>query len=326
MWQDVPGKDEARLLFAQQTAQLLVRIAGVMQAYTDLTPRFSEDGVVNVWLTEKGEPGGESLDQQIYLYNIGTPRSAAEWVRELAHEYGHQTLPPVGGYDQPEWGASGLLGEQLLLRWLTLNPDAAAEESHPWVRTLDPIDVSTTRINPLIRQFANLGPNAPQWRGTDAAAMDGYLGMALYLEQARGSRYLALVLNKWMTSPTFAGTNGFLQSVSDLEEHVQSIDHPVVLLRLGELPRDIPYYVYLSKGSWNGELQGQDLAPTKVKCTLDGKALPLDAQGKFSAGDLTTGWHTFRVNVVADVADPELTALKLSKQAIADVVVPQAAP
>ncbi len=136
MWQNVRGQTENRARFARQCAQLLLHLYGLLRAYTDLTPRFAVDGAMNVWLAEKGEAGGEAFSENIYLQDIGAHRAPGEWVRELAHEFGHETLPPVGGYVKPEWASNGILGERLFMRWLLLN--AARTKPNPgsrhWIR------------------------------------------------------------------------------------------------------------------------------------------------------------------------------------------------
>ena len=312
-WQDVPGKEEERAQFAQQVGRVLLQVAGTMRAYTGLNPQFSDDGAVNVWLAENGDPGGEALNENIYLYDIGALRTkgGVEWVRELAHEYSHQTLPPVGGYTQPEWGSNGYLGERLLLHWLMLNPDAAID-TQPWIREIDPGEVNARRVYPDIQKFAALGPEAPQLRAADAEAMDDFIGMALYIEQTQGGHFLGRVLRD-MKTPSFAGTNGFLESVENDEIYLQTFDPPIAVFRLEDLPLDLPYWVFLRDGAWKGELQGENFLPETVKLTVDNKDVPLDVQGHFTLTKLSLGWHVFRVTPIGNASSPELTLLKMTR-------------
>lgn len=313
MWQDVPGDAAAdRAQLAQRTAQLMVRLSNLLAAYTDLTPRFTEDGVVNIWMAERGEAGAETSNGNIYVYSVSTPRRPFEWVRQLTHEFGHLTIPVVGGYTQPEWGANGRLGERLIMRWLAQN--ISADETHPWLRALTADEAIEKRVNTLIRQFAELGPEAAQLRGTDAAAMDDFVGMALYLEQVRGSRYLTSLLEKWMTMPAYTGTNGFLESVENLESYLQSIDPATVLLRVRDLPTDMRYYVFLRDGQWTGELQGQDLQTAQLKVVFDGQSAPLDLRGAFTMKDVKLGWHSLQVIPVRGAQPPQVTMIKMIRR------------
>ncbi|HEX2952187.1 MAG TPA: hypothetical protein VHV83_21850 [Armatimonadota bacterium] len=310
MWQDVPGKEDVRLMLAQQTAQLLLRLYGTVDAYTGLASRFSDKGVVNVWLTEKGNPGAEASSENLYVYNVGTPRVGMEWVRELAHEYGHLVLPPVGGYKSPEWSANGSLGENLFMRWLVLNRDFTSDP-HPWVRAIEGEALQEQRIFPLITKYANAGPQATVLRGTDKEAMDTFVGMGLYLEALRSGRYLAGVLND-MRTPSYAGTNGFLQTLENLD--IYSQEYPTVLLHTSDLPQDIPYQVFLRTGTWDGELRGNDLQPGKLKLMVDGAPVPVDVQGKFTLTELPAGWHVIRVLPVGNAQIPDLTLIKLTRE------------
>lgn len=305
IWQDAPGQQDHRLRLARNCAMLLLRLSCFLQAYTDLTPRFTDDGAINVWLTEKGEPGGETYDDSIYFYSAGVPRTPTEWVRQLAHEYGHEVLPPVGGYTKPEWGANGYLAERLFMRWLLLNRDPKAE-SHPWVRAMDEQEINTARIDQVIRHFAANGPDSQVMTGTDKAAMDGFIGMACYLEMSRGSRYLATLL-KGLSTPTYDGPQGFLDTLASQESYYQDPENTVVSLRLADLPKDIPLWVYLREGAWKGELTGG--APGKVE--VDGKEVMAN-DATFITPVLEKGWHRISLTTANEASIPE--SLKLVRQ------------
>lgn len=60
----------------------------------------------------------------IVFYKTAQPRSEAEWLRELAHEYGHVALPPFNGFRPPlEPYGNGALGETLSMMWVASAPD-----------------------------------------------------------------------------------------------------------------------------------------------------------------------------------------------------------
>ena len=72
------------------------------------------------------------------------------------------------------------------------------------VTVLDPAELQNKCIDDLLRQFAQLGPASPALKAKDQPAMDGFVGMAVYLEETQGPRALALLLNS-ITSPSFDG-------------------------------------------------------------------------------------------------------------------------
>ncbi len=314
MWQDVPGRSAARRQLARNTAELLLRLSGLVRAYTGYGPRFASNGVMNVWLAEKGQAGGEALDDNIYLQEVGTPRSDAEWVRELAHEYGHSTLPVVGGYTRPEWGANGRLGERLFLRWLLENP--SQPENHPWLRALNAGELKETRVDAPIKLFANLGPDAPKMRDTDSTAMDAFVGMALYLEQTQGSDALRYMLSG-LKSPQYGSGDrdgGFREMAEVWQTFQQSTTQPFIILRANDLPANIPYWVYLTAGTWQIELDARDDAPMQVKVEADGVACKANAPDSYTTQPfLKPGWHRIRISPEGIIM-PSLTTVKLVKQ------------
>jgi len=315
IWQQAPGNEEARLALARQTARLLLRLAGTVSAYGGLAPRATDHGIVNVWLTEQHEAGAETMNENLYLYAVGVPRSAAEWIREITHEYGHQTLPPLAGFTQPEAVANGRLGERLFMHWLILN--SGVGEIEPWLQALDGKAFHARFYYPLITHFAAIGENAVELLGTDAKAMDACIGMALYLESTRGSHYLTTALTD-MRTPAFSGPNGFRQSVEDLEMYLQSFDNPVVTLRARDDLPGMTYRVYLRDGNWLGEVQGRDLPRTQFDVLVDNVARIPDGYARFEVKKMARGWHTIAITPVEGFPTPTISAIKLVWQGVAD--------
>lgn len=153
-------------------------------------------GIIDFYLCFGGEAGGEQLfDEEvengiarkvntIYIYQIQSFQDPVEMAREVAHEYGHATLPPVGGFETPEEWGNGYLGEKLYLRWIrdemrakTFTPaDAMGAELaglDAWVKK---------NVDPLWTAAAANGPNMALLAGKGQNAMDAYLGLALYAE------------------------------------------------------------------------------------------------------------------------------------------------
>lgn len=313
MWQTVPDLEAERLGLAQHVTRTLLQLQDMARSYMGYAPRFTADGVVNVWLAEEGEAGGEAYNENIYLEQVGVARPAAEWLREVAHEFGHQVFPAVGGYADPEWGANGRMGERIFLRWLAAN--RGMDDEHPWLRQTDFVAVKRDRVDALIRRFAANGPQHPITNGVNAEGMDAFVGMALYLESVRGDQVLATILST-LGTPAFGGPKGFLQSVEDQETYLQSSERPSVLLRMRDLPDNLPLWVFLRDGKWRGTLTTFKEADmpmlNSLKVELDGTALKNDGRGGFTTPALAYGWHRITFSFTGDA--PALSDVRLVRQ------------
>lgn len=147
---------------------------------------------IDLWLTERGEPGARAVGRDVYLYATNTPRPPEEWWRELAHEYGHVALPGIGGFtDTDDPWADGELGELLFTKWLAAGK---SPERLPWsVEAAEKIAAARRQV--LIAGAA--GPvDTTRLNGTDEKAKDYFLGLALRVEAAAGPRFLGEALAK----------------------------------------------------------------------------------------------------------------------------------
>lgn len=164
--------------------------------------------VVTVYLVKGGKPGGEQkvtsaleggkqvARNSIFLYDHANLTDPMELCRELAHEYGHATLPNVGGFDRPEYWANGYLGERLFLRWL-----AADLESKRITKNMAfDIDLPALRswlaknVDPLGRSVLTGGFDASGLGGKDEAACDCFLALFLAADSLYGSRVVGRAL------------------------------------------------------------------------------------------------------------------------------------
>lgn len=168
--------------------------------------------LVDVYLCETGEAGGEQLfgldpDSRkdvnaIFIYDLKSFTDPLEMAREVAHEYGHATLPPVGGYKEGESWINGDLGEMVYLRALRDEMkagrlvgedvmDVALSDLGKWV---------STEVDPLVTKAALASP------GTQLA-LPTFLGRGAYLGLAAYSQTL-LPAKVWRRSLTlFASTH-----------------------------------------------------------------------------------------------------------------------
>ncbi|MFB3883046.1 MAG: hypothetical protein ACE149_17400 [Armatimonadota bacterium] len=167
---------------------------------------------VDVWVTNKGEAGARAQGRSVYLYAAKTERSPGEWLRELAHEYGHVSFPGIGGFTETSdpW-ADGELAELLFAKWLA----TSAPEWMPWSVADWEREAGGERarlIEPWRDEGQDRGPAEREKRLTGAGEEQkrAFLGLALRVEETKGARYLGEVLGKCRrgTAVQFVGALG----------------------------------------------------------------------------------------------------------------------
>jgi hypothetical protein len=109
----------------------------------------------HLWLCRQGTAGGEEWRGNLYLYETPRQRGAGEWVREVAHEFGHIAIAGTRHYTDPEPMGNGYLGEKLLPLWLW-----DAGNAHLWEGELSLAEYVRSRVFPAAAVFLNAGPAA----------------------------------------------------------------------------------------------------------------------------------------------------------------------
>lgn len=173
-------------LLADRMARLL---ALAHHTLVEKTGREAANGLepFDVWLCTGGGAGGEQWRSNLYLYNTETPRSSIEWLREVVHEYSHLALPPIGGYDAPEYWANGYLGERLLVRWFLRQKDGPAEVNALWGDFSGASNFERLLIVPPLVLYKKVGPS-PKWLARkDEPGMRYLIGQALTFDDKYGS-------------------------------------------------------------------------------------------------------------------------------------------
>lgn len=202
-----PGQHNARLFctvhYPMTTdAPLAIRVARLLslahQTLTQRTGEEAENGTVpfDVWLCRGGQSGGEQWKTNLYLYDIDTPRSSIEWVREVVHEYSHLALPAIGGYDAPEYWANGYLGERLIVRWLMRLPDGPARVEAAWGDFSGAPNFARLLLAPALAQYKKIGPNRVWLARKDEAGMRYMIGQALTFDDKYGAKRLGDALSR----------------------------------------------------------------------------------------------------------------------------------
>ncbi len=207
----------------------------------DHSSRYNQN-TIDVYVCWGGKAGGEQLfdlEKQtnavpykvntMYFYDLPSFTEPVEMAREVAHEYGHATLPAIGGFKQPEDWANGYLGEKLYLGYLRDGmaagryvPDDAMgvtkEQLDTWIKT---------NVEPLALKAATMGPDLALLKQTSKEAMDSYIGLALYAATT-------------FTDPVFARSI-ILTGSNDAKDYPQAI--ATAFEEPGTLTLKIPSYL-----------------------------------------------------------------------------------
>jgi hypothetical protein len=238
-------------------ARMLMRLWDFNTQWLRIDHQPTSRMLVDVYVGWGGQPGGEHLfteEQEggrwhkanvIYIYAMDSFREPVEMAREVAHEYGHATLPAVGGFTEPEHWANGYLGEKLYLRWLSqelkigrLHPadamGATADVLGKWVEK---------NVDPLVLKAAQQGPDVALLRKGTAESMDHYMGLALFME----SLYPKSVFARSMR----------LTGSSDAKDYpaaaaLAAMEREDLMLRVPALLKGQSFWIPLGKGKLSG--------------------------------------------------------------------------
>ncbi len=295
-----------------------------------------QDRVVNVWLCDSGPAGAEQLDDNIYLYDAVTPRTALEWTRELAHEYGHYILPQVGKFVEPEPLASGELGERLSLQWLAdeagqvakapwPRPEALSVLNNLWVHQELPLqDYIVGKCRKTLDLWQMEGPGSQLAGGVGADGMNFFVGFMLWIDAAHGDAVLRDVLTKapGTTPADFAfAYKGIAKALADDKQ--LAIDAGALCLSRSKLttpPAEgavrrenvvlaggdtAAWWVYLPSAAWTLSLQPAPATQLGVSVD-DGNLIPCKPGNPANLGQLAEGWHCI---LVSAPAGPPVTPL-----------------
>ena len=183
--------------FAGRVGRLLALLRSALMRRTGQVPAL--ESPFNVWLArgDATTPGGEQWRNNVYLYDVGDGRSSIEWIREIAHEYGHLAIPPIGGdYTSPEAWANGYIGERLMVRWLAdPNIAGAGAVEQDWGRTFSGYpNFKRILIDPALQTFEQHGLSRAMLARRDDTGMRYVIGLLLYIDQAKGGEALGALL------------------------------------------------------------------------------------------------------------------------------------
>jgi len=282
-YQAAAGRERQAL--AANCAGLLLRAQCLRASYlgSGLESAVAHRRPLDVWLTDDGNPGAESHGGSIYLCAAATPRSSAEWVRQLIHEYGHVALPGIDHFAGPEPWANGRLGEQLFAQWLARCRELGTPDA--WLAQAD-----LTRLmadaDRCVGIFLREGPASALVDNPSAAGMDYYLGFANYVERAFGPRVLsrAMRLTAGNTCRAFmAGTQEALARESAAAVELRAPQH--------DADPPLAHWVYLPAGRWQVTCRAGTV-------TFNGRTA---TAGGTDVGSVAEGWHSIALPAGATV-------------------------
>lgn len=312
------GKNHSQL--SQRLMHLLLRYHWYARLYLNL-PRGTDE--TKAYLLPQGPTGAETHQNALYFYDAGTPRTAMEWAREAAHEYGHLALPQIGRFVRPEPFAGGELGERLFIQYLA--QEAGEVSGEPWpsaaarqaLAALWPGEdfAATEYIEKICRTSLDYwlvaGPDAGLLNVAEpgAEAMQYLVGFMLWVQAAHGPDTLRGVLQEAAgSSPTDympayralmarqAQQGRLTLNAGCLNLKASKLQQPPLegamrreQVRLMPGDRAV-FHVYLPAAAWT--LAPQPAQP-ELTLTVDGRGpLPLDADGVLPLGRMgADGWH-----------------------------------
>ena len=191
---------------------------------------------VDVYLVTGGGIGAEQLFMEdpeeldelnrparvntIYVYSVQSLDNPLEFARELAHEYGHATLPGIGGYYEPEDWANGDIGERIYMSWLLQGMIAGKlgtnDTMHATVKQMQ--DYYDKTVLPDLKRVATKGPNLATLRGRDPSGYAELLGLASYCAAMMPHRMFGRAV-ALTTTPDAAGfLKGVIEAAAEQSE------------------------------------------------------------------------------------------------------------
>jgi tetratricopeptide (TPR) repeat protein len=274
---------------AHRLMPILLRCYWYAKAYLDLEPSYPE---VKVWLCEEGLAGGEWLQDNVYLYAKPQARAPIEWIREIAHEYGHMVLPAIGGYERPEHWANGELGERLFIKWLVQEAETKAGQQLPGAEAqtalnarwegvyVDGESYLNNRYRRVVKFWFDQGPDSELLMGRDEPAMEYFLGFALYAEAAHGLPVLKQVFAAREGDTAADFLNAYKRTIAGLAlQDKFELNASAYVPAAGALPpwptsgptvplqglKSLRYVLYLPAGRWRLEPVGDPGLEVEVK-------------------------------------------------------------
>ncbi len=336
---------------AERIAHILLRVHCYSRAYYGL-PQIPDEHIVRVWMCESGPTGAEQHGDDVFIYDVARDRRPVEWLREVAHEWGHYALPRMGRFTEPEPYASGVLGEALFLQRLAEESGLVVGERWPSKQAQAAVGalwgngrveladlLAQTRRDTLDLWLAR-GPNSELAAGLGEESFRYLVGAMLWVEAAHGHDMLRATLLKAPGESPADFYYGYRQALRDAAE-AGEIALAAGALDLGRSELSTPpiegavrrenvalapgdraqFPVFLLEGPAAVRIT-PGLRPDRLDLYVDGVG-PLHLQGgePVSLGQREQGWHTLTLQAPEDGEPVALQSL-IIKTGEPDVLAP----
>ena len=212
----------------------------------------------------EGAPG------EIMFWKAGFVRSEGEWLREIAHEYGHVALPPFGGFRPPlESYGNGLIGETLGMMWAAQNHAALGANATTDSRADFLLHVQKQAV-PSRLAFLNSDPNSPRLNGS-LPDLKFLQGLCVCVERVYGAPVLGRAFAP--LSLRGAGTRGIAarRALLNTSSLLDGLDGAMKTAFAAK--KSLPVYL-----------------PAALDVTLDANALSTRAPVNMKSGSRASGW------------------------------------
>lgn len=334
------GNDYAGL--AERIAHMTLRAYCYSRGAYGL-PQTVDQKIVRVWMCEDGPTGAEQYEDDIFVYDIGRDRQPVEWLREVAHEWGHYALPMMGRFSEPEPDAAGIVGEALFLQLLADEAGLVVDDPWPSERAQSAInglwghgEVALAEYLAGMRErtmdlWLSEGPNSQLAAGLGAEAFDYLVGMLLWVEAAHGHDMLrATLVNAPGETPAdyyYAYRQAIKEAAAQGEitlhagayaPEASTLSEPAsegalrredVTLTAGDR---VWYPVYLLEGPASVRIT-PGLRETKLNLYVDELGpLPIEGGKPVSLGNRDQGWHELTIEAPEGCAPVSLGSLVIT--------------
>ncbi|MCS6862245.1 MAG: hypothetical protein NZT92_18220, partial [Abditibacteriales bacterium] len=331
---------------AEQVCATLLQLYWLARQSLNATTRFSPEKPTDVWLCEGGTAGAEqpaNAPAHLYFYDINNPqRTPLEWLREIAHEYGHLTLPGIDGFEgEVEPYVNGHAGERLFLLWWLAHAlrDTPRTPDNVAAFKVSPQDLAAyvrDRSYPALRSFLNEGPRSPLIDDLRTAGMEFLVGFLIYVERTHDSLLTQAVLddakkqvavflkprdvfNAYVRTLEKLGATGYsfyptmpvprYSRLSQPPTAERLAQNAPTLLRAGD---EAAYWIYLpssGKGKWKLEVTAHAPSPSVLAVNWTGDL------NRSTAAVLEGSPAKATFNLAADLSGWQLVRVKLQSGA-----------
>jgi len=313
---------------AKSVALAFALVTGCSYLKANLLP--VEAPPISVWLSEHGEPNIISDVGHIYWRGIKPKRELAQWLIEVAHEYGHHAFIALGPFEgEHERYCGGMMSERLNSVWL-LEMIEHGKLDLPPKAGLDKLRVALKAY--VLEQFSKDTFSFLNWlhevgegQRMERMSMRSFLGMVEFIERNYSSQALVEVLKKCASEDV----RSFLKSFGDFVKGAlnEGLRMPLRCLFVAQsaeekasfmvdvdgsegfsvmLPSVITVPVWMPSGTVDFELRADGCEDVKANVSIDGEGVAVVVRRddglsiRFRARGYKEGWHVLSIRLLGE--------------------------